>query len=135
MCCRLKYYRSQLSKGLPFDDGVDTNEPANDQQPENENVRVDETTSAMDGISLENGSSENADETSAQASAGNEMNAILRNEIRLLRSLVVCEDTMHIIKQKLAETLDYRTTLMKDKEIDFRVEFPYLFSNPELVCL
>lgn len=98
MCCRLKYYRSQLSKGLPFDDGVDTNEPANDQQPENENVRVDEATSAMDDISLASGSAENADETSA----GNDLSAIMRNEIRVLRSLVVCEETMHTIKQKLA---------------------------------
>lgn len=127
LCARLKYYRYQLSRSLPFEDDTDAVQTGVLQQ-EIEFERLEEVTSEMVDLRV------NVDAAIAiEVAAESDVNESHRNEVRILKSLVVCHENMHVIKDKLTQTLDYRTKLVKDKELYFRVEFPYFFSNPDLV--
>lgn len=56
-----------------------------------------------------------------------------QEDLRLLKGIVVNDQNMDEIKLKLAKTADYRAKILKIKEIDLRVEFPYFFTHPRLV--
>lgn len=56
-----------------------------------------------------------------------------RNDVRKLRSIVVNDENMNFIKNTLFKTLEFRTKMTRDEKVEFRVEFPYFFTNPELV--
>lgn len=131
MCNRLKYFRTHLKKGQPLhDDDIENEivETHNDHPGQSENLELEEAACAIREIRLDT-------DTTSQEDDLNDINLILRNEVRYLRSVMVTDENMDIVKQKLIKTLDYRANMVKDCEIYFRVEFPYFFSNPELVCM
>lgn len=81
---------------------------------------------AVDGlrtISLDGSRSESSDDSDTFA----------RNIIQSLKSVVVNEQSIGFIKTKLAETTEYRLKMLQNKDVDLRVEFPYFYTNPELV--
>lgn len=51
-----------------------------------------------------------------------------------LKAVVVTDENMELIKGKLMSTVAYRSELSDDKNIDYLEQFPYFFTNPELVC-
>lgn len=55
--------------------------------------------------------------------------------VRALKSTVVNEQNIDLIKAKLRETMDYRCKMLKNEKLDYRIEFPYFFTNPDLVCI
>lgn len=57
----------------------------------------------------------------------------MRDEFMLLRSTIVTDDTMNLIKDKLRMTAEYRLQLLEDQNLDLLENFPYFFTNPELV--
>lgn len=126
LCNRLKYYRSQLKKGRPTqDDDFETNAISDD-----ENLHLDEAVNAMRHFNLVEDGPENAAEASNENS---ELDLLQRNQVRFLKRVVVNNENIEIIKEKMVQTLEYRNKMIKDRNLDFRVEFPYFFSNPELV--
>lgn len=50
-----------------------------------------------------------------------------------LKSLLVTPDNMHLIQQKLFETVEYRAKMLQDKGTDLLEWFPYFFVNAKLV--
>lgn len=54
-------------------------------------------------------------------------------DFEFLKSCVVNAENMTIIKQKLKSTIEYRVGVMNDQNIEFLEQFPYFFTNPELV--
>lgn len=114
LCNRLKYFRTHLKKGQPLhDDDIENEivETHNDHPGQSENLELEEAACAIREIRLDT-------DTTSQEDDLNDINLILRNEVRYLRSVMVTDENM-----------------VKDCEIYFRVEFPYFFSNPELVCM
>lgn len=114
MCNRLKYFRTHLKKGQPLhDDDIENEivETHNDHPGQSENLELEEAACAIREIRSDT-------DTTSQEDDLNDINLILRNEVRYLRSVMVTDENM-----------------VKDCEIYFRVEFPYFFSNPELVCM
>lgn len=57
----------------------------------------------------------------------------LENALQFLRTCVVTAEQMPIIQQKLISTSTYRRTLFENKNINLLEQFPYFFTNPELV--
>lgn len=51
-----------------------------------------------------------------------------------MKSIVVNDRNIDLIKSKLVLTVEYRTQLLKDKEVNLKEEFPYFFVSPCLVC-
>lgn len=51
----------------------------------------------------------------------------MKDEFEKLKSIVVSENEMPNIKQKLIATTQYRMELMADKKLDVREAFPYFF--------
>lgn len=58
-----------------------------------------------------------------------------RNDVEFLKSVIVNDRNLESIKAKLISTSEYRSKMLEDKEIDLRIEFPYFFISPNLVCL
>lgn len=54
-------------------------------------------------------------------------------EVAILRSLLVNEENMLIIKQKLAKTIKLRSRLVNDDNVNLLERFPYFYTCPELV--
>lgn len=52
-----------------------------------------------------------------------------------LKTTVVSEQNLTEFKEKLKVTLPLRTQMIKDKNVDFLEQFPYLFVRPTLVSM
>lgn len=50
-----------------------------------------------------------------------------------MKSLVVDEDALEVIKVNLRSTRTYRDQMLLDKRTDLLESFPYFFTNPSLV--
>lgn len=87
----------------------------NDQQP------VDEAAAAIGNINLEDQKRASTDENSPS------------ELVRSLKGTVVNEQNMDMIKTTLRETIEYRSEMVKNDNLDCRVEFPYFFTCPDLV--
>lgn len=58
----------------------------------------------------------------------------MKEDFENLKSIVVCEEEMENIKQKLVSTMQYRVDLMmSDKRLDIREAFPYILVESKLV--
>lgn len=57
----------------------------------------------------------------------------LEAAIEYLKSAIVNSDNLARIKEKMIETMTYRTKLMKDQKLDLKESFPFLFVSVELV--
>lgn len=57
-----------------------------------------------------------------------------RSEIQFLKSVVVNDQNLQVIKEKLFATAEFRKEMLRDEKTELRVEFPYFFTNPYLVC-
>ncbi|XP_031639195.1 uncharacterized protein LOC116351255, partial [Contarinia nasturtii] len=66
-------------------------------------------------------SSDDVDETVAAA------------EVIFLKSLVVSDENMETLLQKLNSTRTYRHKILKDKNIHLKEQFPYFFTHPHLI--
>lgn len=56
-----------------------------------------------------------------------------KEDVEFLKSVIVNSDNMEIIKSKLSQTVAYRSTMLKNDQLCYRIEFPYFFTNPDLV--
>lgn len=54
-------------------------------------------------------------------------------DIELLKTILVNEVNMGLIKEKLIATKSYRLKMMEELDIDLLEMFPYFFTNPSLV--
>lgn len=54
-------------------------------------------------------------------------------EVFILKSTMVNDQNIPMIKEKLIATMAYRLDMLKAPEVDLLENFPYFFSNPELV--
>lgn len=57
----------------------------------------------------------------------------LDDELHLLKSLVVNDDNMPLILEKLNLTRSYREELVARPEVELKTYFPYFFTHPHLV--
>lgn len=65
------------------------------------------------------------------AVAGETVN--FEDELHILKSLIVSEENMPIIVEKLDLTRNFRQELIKKPEADLKTHFPYFFTHPYLV--
>lgn len=57
-------------------------------------------------------------------------------DINALKTIVVCNQNMDEIKEKLVATLEYRLNMIdQNVELDLLETFPYFFTDPSLVIL
>lgn len=56
-----------------------------------------------------------------------------QHEIFQMKSMIVNEQNIPLIKEGLVKTMQHRLDMMQDRKIDLLENFPYFFSNPELV--
>lgn len=54
-------------------------------------------------------------------------------DIVFMKSMVISDDKMDILLQKLNSTRKFRQAMVLDKSIHLKEQFPYFFTNPELV--
>lgn len=59
----------------------------------------------------------------------------MEENIEWLKAVVVSNENMDSIKKMLIATLDHRTQMLRNKQLFFRIEFPFFFTNPYLVCI
>lgn len=57
------------------------------------------------------------------------------NDVLFLKTLVVSDEVMETIFQKLNSTREYRKKMLLDKTIHLKEHFPYFFTHPQLVKL
>lgn len=69
-----------------------------------------------------------------QATSEPEVHHDASDDINYLRSVVVNEENMGLIRQKLNSTRSERSELLKKPEVDLKEYFHYFFTHPELVC-
>lgn len=58
---------------------------------------------------------------------------LCKNDIEILKTTIVNDDNMKLIKSKLEATSQYRLKMLQDKSIDLLETFPYFFVDPNLV--
>lgn len=63
-----------------------------------------------------------------------EININPEDDVALLKHTLVNNDNMDLIKEKIGSTAKFRKNMLKDKNLDLLQNFPYLYTNPELVC-
>lgn len=51
------------------------------------------------------------------------------------KSAVVFAENLEKIKEKMIETMKYRTMLMRNQKMDIKESFPFLFASIDLVLL
>lgn len=56
-----------------------------------------------------------------------------QHEISQMKSMIVNEQNIPLIKEGLVKTMQHRLDMLRDGRIDLLENFPYFFSNPELV--
>lgn len=56
-----------------------------------------------------------------------------KNDVDFLKTVLVNEANMHVIKSKLQSTLSIRFEMMKTAELDLKETFPYFFTHSQLV--
>lgn len=56
-----------------------------------------------------------------------------KEDVEFLKSVVVNKDNIELIRTKLSQTRQYRWNMLKNEQLYFRTEFPYFFTNPDLV--
>lgn len=59
----------------------------------------------------------------------------VKSDLNFFKSVVVSNENMGIIKQKLKSTVNVRAELVKDAKMDFLEQYPILFTHPILVIL
>lgn len=57
----------------------------------------------------------------------------VQEEFHLLKSTIVNQENLELIKEKLKITSTYRSRLFTDRNINLLEQFPFFFTNPELV--
>lgn len=57
-----------------------------------------------------------------------------RLDVEDLKSKCVTSD-MSEIKEKLKSTLSFRSKMLENKSLDLKENFPYFFTNPEMVII
>lgn len=62
-----------------------------------------------------------------------EIGGTAKNDVAILKTTIVKPENMDIIKEKLRKTVNYRLKMLENKEIDLLENFPYFFTNAELV--
>lgn len=82
---------------------------------------VDEAVNAMENVDLK-------DVASAPKSQSHPSELV-----RALKAIVANKQNIDEIKAKLRATMDYRSEMMKNEEVDLCIEFPYFFMSPDLV--
>lgn len=60
--------------------------------------------------------------------------AMAKQDVQELKHILVDEANMESIKKKLKSTVNYRTKIMNDENMDLLQYFPYFFARPDLVC-
>lgn len=55
------------------------------------------------------------------------------NDLDFFKSVVVSEENMETIKQKLAMTVTARCAKMKEEKADYLEQFPIFFTHPSMV--
>lgn len=56
-----------------------------------------------------------------------------QQEILQMKSMIVNEQNMPLIKKGLVKSMQHRLDMLQDGKIDLLENFPYFLSNPELV--
>lgn len=57
-----------------------------------------------------------------------------KEDVFELKNLIVCSENMETFKEKLKSTYNFRQEMIKtNNNLDLLENFPYFFSNPELV--
>lgn len=60
-------------------------------------------------------------------------NDSIMDDLDSLKSTVVNKQNVDFIREKLKSTLNYRVEMMRDLSTDLLENFPFFFSNPEMV--
>lgn len=122
MCARLKYFRSKEKKTQPIPDDESETDMLPNALPQID-PELSEATSAIQTLNIGDNHMESVVDSES----------LQRNDVRSLRTMVVNDGNMNFIREMLFKTREYRAKMTRDKKIDFRVEFPFFFTNPELV--
>lgn len=56
-----------------------------------------------------------------------------KEDYEFLKSAIIDQTDLEILKQKLDSTRSFRANMLQDKNIDLRENFPFFFSHPSLV--
>lgn len=99
-------------------------------QPNNSQLAhgaIDATAIALDEMSIDENGARNVN------SGLENREELVQNDIEFLKSITVNEGNMQIIKVKLSSSAEYRMQLLRDHHVELRVEFPYFFTDPDLV--
>lgn len=108
----IKYYNQTLKTRQPV---------------KKDDINFDEISDAIDDIGLEQVSLPN------KATALKDIDSQAQEDCQILKGLVVNSQNLDEIKLKLTKTIQYRSRIVKDQNLDLRVEFPYFFTHPSLV--
>lgn len=88
---------------------------------------VDEATSILNEICIDGNGIEN------KIPSLEDTEELARIDIEYLKSITVNKGNIEIIKDKLISSAENRMKMLEDQQIDLRVEFPYFFTDPDLV--
>lgn len=58
----------------------------------------------------------------------------LKNDVAFLKTAIINGEQIETIKEKITSTMMYRVKMMNELKMDLLENFPYFFTNPELVC-
>lgn len=97
---------------------------------QNDNAEVGNATVALDRMDLNDDSTVNGVIGSSQE---NESVTVIQNRVRFLKNNIPSLQNMNAFVENMTKTLEYRSDMLKNPNLDFRVEFPYFFTYPELV--
>lgn len=56
-----------------------------------------------------------------------------QKDVDILKSLVVCSESLPVFKEKLNQTRKYRAEMMKKDEIEIKEHFPYFLTHPMIL--
>lgn len=90
--------------------------------------KLDKRNHNVTNESLLHGSAAELNETEIELSDEESKEILL-----FLKSLIVSNENMDMLLAKLDATRSYRSKLMIQMELNLKEEFPYFFTNPELV--
>lgn len=97
-------------------------------QQEHDETDVDAVTNSFDDLSIFD-----LDDTESIIESAEPERSNAQREIETLKTIVVNEPNLEIIKSKLIATHELRCEIFNNLEVNLRLEFPYFFSCPDLV--
>lgn len=114
-------YMSKKSRNIKYFERKNTREKQTSNAPSTSNLSFDMTNSTS------------SDSTKASSRKRTSKLGSPTKDLQFLKSVVVSNDNMDLIRQKLQSTVLIRSEKMKESKLDFLEQYPIFFTHPTLV--